>query len=248
MPRLGRLVGSGLALLLIIAGSGCGPKVDFLNQDPGFDYPALSQGGIATVGGAIIMGSWDDRVAQREPITKGLESAFRKKRKDLRIVGAADVRSAVGADAYDDLMDGFDRSGNLGEEELATLDSLVGDQARYAAFARVEDSSVSESESSDTSDADNPTTTHTATRTVHVGVQVFDLQSRRSVWTATLTGSKQNDTTQEEEESGGFFADLLSGVVESLLGLDEDYPEAPTTASVLGGIFTKFAEELPHSE
>ena len=245
MPKIPALAG-GIVVVTVLS-SCTGPKVDFLNQDQGFDHKALSHGGIAVGGGTTKLGTWDDRVALREALTKDFETILRKERKDLRVLGAGDVRSTLGSVAYEDLMDGFDRSGDLTPEELAEMDSLVGDQVRYAAFARVEDSSVSESENEDHSDPDKTTTTLTTTRTVRVAFHVYDLQSRRSVWNATLTGEKASAKTRVEDESAGFFEGIVSGMVDSLLGLDE-HPNAPRTAAVLGGIFAKFARELPHSK
>jgi hypothetical protein len=231
----------GLAFLL---SWGCGPKVDFLNREPDFGYPALKQGGIAALGAVTTQGSHEDRRSLREPLSQGLETALRGERRDLAVLGINQILWEIGDGFREDLLDAFDRGGRLEQEDLALLDSLVGDQARYVALARVEDQWISRDEAEDQSEPDETKTTVTVSLTIRVAFVVYDLQSGRSVWSATLTGSDKNSSTFTDKDQG-FWASLASAV----LGLDDhDDPSAPNAAGTLRKIFSKFAKELPSED
>ncbi|HET9940787.1 MAG TPA: hypothetical protein VFR25_06775 [Candidatus Eisenbacteria bacterium] len=231
----------GLAFLFT---GGCGPRVDFLHREPDFGYPTLKQGGIAALGGVTTQGSPEGRRSLREPLSQGLETALRGERRDLTVLGVDQVLWEIGDGFREDLLDAFDRDGGLEQEDLALLDSLVGDQARYVALARVEDQWITRDEAEDESEPNETKTTVTVSLTIRVAFVVYDLQAGRSVWSATLTGSDKNSSTFTDKEQG-FWATLASAV----LGLDDhDDPSAPNAAGTLRKIFSKFAKELPSDD
>ena len=239
----GALQPAAVVLAFLFTG-GCGPKVDFLHREADFGYPALKQGGIAALGAVTTQGSPEDSRSLREPLSQGLETALRGERRDLMVLGVNQVLWEIGDGFREDLLDAFDRDGRLEQEDLALLDSLVGDQARYVALARVEDQWISRDEAEDESEPNETKTTVTVSLTIRVAFVVYDLQAARSVWSATLTGSDKNSSTFTDKEQG-FWASLASAV----LGLDEhDDPSAPNAAGTLRKIFSKFAKELPSED
>ena len=228
--------------------SGCGPHVTYDRGDgPDFDFQSLSQGGIAVLGATTTRGTWDERVEEREALTHSFEDALLRERKDLEVLRVSEIRSRMGAIPYEDLLDGWDRYAELSTEELAALDSLVGERCRYVALGRIEDAEVSNDETEDTSGERAKTTLRT-TRTVRISFRVYDLQAARSAWNPTLTGSDDNEETiEEDEDEGGILDQLISGLVEGLLGLGDDpeYPEAPSTDRIASKVFVRFVKELP---
>ena len=238
-------------LALGIAVSGCGPHVTYdRGKAPEFDFRSLVQGGIAVLGATTTRGTWDERVEEREALTHSFEDALLRERKDLKVLRVSEIRTGMGEVPFEDLLDGWDRYAELSTEELAALDSLIGARCRYVALGRIEDAEVSNDETEDTSGERAKTTLRT-TRTVRISFRVYDLQTARSAWNPTLTGSDDNEETiEEDEDEGGLLDALISGLVEGLLGLggDPEYPEAPSTDRIAAKVFIRFVKELPRKQ
>lgn len=243
-----------LVLLLVSALSaaapGCGPKVDFLQQAPGFDFAALAGGRVAVCGVTTAVVPPDSAFSLREPLTEILETRLLEKRPDLKALPARNLYSALGQDRYDSVLDDFEDSGEISPSTLATLDTLMRDEARYIVLARVEHEKLDYDQSSSTdSETGTETRTWTTKLEIRVAFQVYDLQSAHSAWSAKLTGKDDNSSTYEDKDlsNGNFLGNLVSGLVEGILGLSghDDYPAPPDGNKILSDIFAEFASRLP---
>lgn len=228
----------------------CGPKVDFLKQAPDFDYATLKGGRVVVCGVTTTVVPPDSATTLREPLTQTLEALLLEERPDLKLRPTKSLYSALGQDRYDTVLDDFEDSGEIRQAKLAALDSLIGQETRYIIVARIEDEEVSYDQSSTTdSDTDAETRTWTTTLKIRVAFHVYDIQSARSVWSATFTGKDDKENTYKDTDvtEGNFLGNLVSGLVEGILGLRDadDYPPPPGEAKILNGIFVKFASSLP---
>ena len=234
---------------LCLGAQSCGPKVDFLKQAPGFDYAALKGGRVVIGGVTSTVVPPDSAATLREPLTQTLETLLLEERPDLQLRPTKSLYSALGQDRYDTVLDDFEDSGEIRQAKLAALDSLIGRETRYIILARIEDEEVSYDQSSTTdSDTDAETRTWTTTLKIRIAFHIYDLQSARPVWSATFTGKDDEENTYKESDGdGNLLGSLVSGLVESLLGLrgDDDYPPPPGEDEILNGIFVKFASSLP---
>jgi len=247
--------GAHRIILACLAGSaihGCGPQVELLRRDPGFNYSTLSVGGIAVFGVTTSVGDRGDRDLKREQFTALLESSLMKEREDLKVLPMSQLLSDLGMDLYESTLDRFEHTGGLDRTTLALLDSLAGDQVRYVLLGRIEEESITHDETvTDTpteSDPDATTTKLTTRLTVRIAFQVYDLRSAMSVWSATLTQSKGDSETYTDEAPGSFLAGLVGSLLGAIFGSSdekEEYPPAPDATKVLLSIYSAVAEKLP---
>ncbi len=233
------------ALVVLVVG-GCGTHVIGLRSDPSFTHETMSTGGIA-VGGVTSIAGADDPITRRK-MTSLLRACILEERSDVEVQPIAMFPHAVGPLAYGELMADYRRTGEISAPWLEHLSRDPG-KAQYVIFARIERDSAGRN-----AFQGEGFTTYKVSRTVGVGFLVFDLTKMASVWSGYITKTKDKHNKvddEEEEQSGGFLAnivgDLLESIVAGALGLTppSTYPDYPRFTETLDPIFQGFAEHLP---
>jgi hypothetical protein len=251
-----RFVGFVAVLLSVV---GCTAKLKHVEVDPSFKRESLAQDGLAILGCTAVKGG-DYSPEHSTELTSKLVDELRDAREGLKIVPWGSVREAVGDSLLETCFASMRDYGSLNRAELDSLTRLVRPRARYAIIHRVLSDETSSGETYHT-ETTPPSVDVSTTRDVSVEFAVYDLDLHKSVWNGKIDGRKSNSRNQvvaeekakEEEDSGG-----LLGFLGSLFGLDDDEedvqptslpaPDAPTLESVIGPIYSEFADKLLKDE
>jgi hypothetical protein len=215
-------------------------------------YADLVPGGMAIAGVTSILNGPTSHHESREEMTQIFESYFRKSRTDIPLLGADRVRSALGLDAYNSMLDSVQTTGGLTALELAALRSTLADSVRYVVVARLEREKIEHDK--DKVDPDNDPKTEnmeiikTTTRKVEVSFQVYDLRDGSSAWMTKRSG-EESKWIRGPMEGQIFDAKTVAGMVESALSdPGPEYPEPKPTMANLPRIFDYFARLLPQAK
>src|SRR6185436_7486947 len=101
-------------------------------------YQNLVPGGIAIGGVTSRINGRTSQPGSRETMAQMFEEAILNSREDVPIMGADRVRSAVGADTHESILDQFDLKGDMSASTLDTLRAALVDSVHYFVVARVE--------------------------------------------------------------------------------------------------------------
>ncbi len=220
-------------LCVIVAGGCAGTtKVIGLQSDPSFTYQSLSTGRIA-VGGVTSLVGKNDRATQYQ-MTSLLRERILKERPDIGVRPVEVIIHALGGDAYMYLVADYRLRGEITETWLERLSRATGD-VQYAIFARIERYETKRSETDG-----SESTTFKISRTVGISFHIYDLTTGVSVWSGYI------DKTEEKSRVHRERGNILTSVVESLLGLNPSgYPSPPKFSKLSSEVFEGFADNLP---
>ena len=241
------------ALVALIGfGVACGPTLHGLRHDPEFTYERLVGDGLAVGGVVSLVHESDDPrafVAQyANMLSRELSDEF------ANITPSGRVRLALGEVTQDAMLESFRIAGILDDSSLAALANALAADARYCAFARMEDDVTGHTTEESVTEEDKVqyrVTKYVTRRTLSVEFTVYDLQRYTSVWSAMLQATDGNantykdpvGTAKDEDESA---IEVVAGAVaEAILTSDREYPEAPGLGRVAEAIFSAFADALP---
>ena len=174
----------------------------------------------------------------------------------LPILSSFEVRSILGHDEYNLMLDRFKDDGGCDVGTLAELHTVLEGKARFIVFANIRGDEIarsdSESEEVDpkTKVVTSRTKTMTTTRTTTVRLRFYDLNDQQLVWDHVTIGevqaSKQHDMSDVIEHSPkeGFWGGLLTSMVNSTLKPDPGYPAPPSLDRSLGEAFDNVGDYL----
>jgi len=212
-------------------------------------YRDLVPGGLAIVGvTSVVEGPTSERDS-RKGMSRIFQNIFLETRRDIPLMGSDRVRSAVGLDSYESMLDHFQATGEVAAPELAALRVALVDSIRYVVVARLEKEKVNRytSEVDPDNDPDTKNTiVKTATRTIEAGFRVYDLRDGTLAWSTRQSCSVENETSAPAG-SRLFKSSTVAGMLETVLS-DEKGPADPRLADAFANlpeIFGKFASKLP---
>jgi len=243
-----------LAALVVLAAltASCGTKVMGLNHDPTFTHQNIAEGGMA-VAGVVHPTGYGERRTDREEVTDFLRLQILRYRDDLDVRPSGVIRVAIGEGFYKDLLEVYERGGELSLTHETALREVIRDQVRYVIFARVDEDLISRRERETTQgkkdEVKKDVLEMITSRRISTEFMVYDVFEGRSVWRGHLAGGRTNKNRYVYEQKNlEDEQDLLEVIVGVILDIDAPepvYPPPPTTTSVLAGIFKNFAKSLP---
>ena len=212
-------------------------------------YQNLVPGGIAIGGVTSCVKGRTSQPGSRETMAQMFEETILNSRADIPLMGADRVRSAVGADTYGSMLDQLQGKGELSASTLDTLRAALVDSARYFVVARVEkDNEYRDTVERDTDydpKTDNSETFNTATRTIELRFQVYDLRDGKLAWKVRQTESEVEEA-KAPSTSTIFKPYTVVGMLETALSDDKGPdPGMPDAFRNLAEIFHTFAKALP---
>jgi hypothetical protein len=216
-------------------------------------YADLVPGGMAIAGVTSIIEGPTSQHESRGEMAQIFETQFRTSRTDIPLMGADRVRSALGPDAYDSMLDSVQTTGGLSASELAALRSGFADSVRYVVVARLEREKIEHD--NDQVDPDNDPKTEnmeiikTTTRKVEVSFQVYDLRDGTPAWMTKRSG-EEGKSIRGPIDAPLFKSGTVAGMLESALGDPggPEFPEPKPTMANLPRIFDYFARLLPQAK
>ena len=215
-------------------------------------YADLVPGGMGIAGvTSIIEGPTSQRESRGE-MAQIFEKYFRKSRTDIPLMGADRVRSALGQDAYDSMLDSVQSTGGLSAPQLAALRSALVDSVRYVVVARLEREKIEHDKDEEDPDKDpktqNSEVIKTTTRKVEVSFQVYDLRDGTPAWMTKRSGEESKWIRGPVDEPI-FKSGSIAGMIESVVSdPGPEYPEPKPTMANLPRIFDYFARLLPQAK
>lgn len=206
---LTKLCVQGLWLVLMLAAVGCStyersysfaspPKLVF--KDTNFVYAALSEGRLAV--GAVTQAGVEDYYAA-DPIARRLYEMVSQRWPDFKILTVQDTERHLGKLKYRQMIRDFREDGVLKPEQVKTLQPLAA-EARYLLLMDVreeEDRSKNSFSAFTSNETDFITGKETGSEVTEYKVRksskrsmralfiIYDLQTCRHVWIATVAGS-----------------------------------------------------------
>jgi len=232
--------------ILMVASLSCAARSDARKAGT-ITYQNLVPGGIAIGGVTSRIKGRTSEPGSRETMAQMFEEALLNSRADIPLMGADRVRSAVGADTYESILDQFDLKGDLSGSTLDTLRAALADSVRYFVVARIE----KDYENRDTVERDTDydmkldKTFNTATRTVVVGFMVYDLRDGKLAWKFRPIDS-ETEEAEAPKTSTIFKPNTVAGMLETALSDDKGPdPGMPDAFRNLAGIFRTFEKALP---
>jgi hypothetical protein len=164
-------------------------------------------------------------------------------------MGADRVRSAVGDDTYESMLDQFKLKGEVSGSTLDSLSAALVDSIRYLVVAGIEKEWTSRDIAERDTDydlmTDNSEHFKTATRSVTVGFRVYDLHDGKQAWKVRQIDSEYNEA-KVPEPSTIFSPKTVVGQLEAAMSDDKvPDPSMPDVFRNLAEIFEKFTRALP---
>jgi hypothetical protein len=212
-------------------------------------YQKLVPGGIAIGGVTSRVNGPTFQPGSRESMARMFEGAILDARADIPLMGADRVRSAVGDDIYESMLDQFKWKGEVSASTLDSLRTALVDSVRYLVVAGIEKDWTSRDTAELDRDYDfstyNPETFKVATRTVEVGFRVYDLHDGKLAWKVRQLVTVEEDV-KVPKPSTIFSPKTVAGQIEISLSDDKvPDPRMPDLSQNLAQIFEKFTRALP---
>ena len=241
-----------LVTFLGLVGIGCSSaRVVGLKKSADFTYDNVYTGRLAVAG----FTSSVEEMPKNQKISYAnmLKSEILEKQGSLSVGSTGMVQKKLGDKRYNQLMSEFEEMGTINPSLLSNLKN--NRPQRFLVFARVESNDVEQDRDENThydkyGTPDYTTITSKASRSMNVGVQVYDLLKNEISWQGTLTRTMTNSNDFRKEEEGGLVK--LVKAIKGTQAVDKDakypYPAAPKARVVLTQIFKGFAENLPEKE
>lgn len=238
------MIRSVLAALVLLAG--CASTSRNAYVDPALDVDTLRSDAIAVLGVTALAGpdDLDARILGREALGGTASQA----RPDLRWIEASETWIALGQDEAQSLLDAYRATARLGPGELERL-SVLTDRARFVLMARIDldldrvDTDHRTRESFDRIVVDVDVR---ARREMSATYDLFDLQTRRLVWSTQRTRVETEPGRSFEVEpmvQPPSVADIDRAIRDTLPTIP--LPEAPGRLIVLRRMTNDAIGELP---
>jgi hypothetical protein len=213
-------------------------------------YQDLVPGGMA-VGGvtSLIEGPTSPRES-RKVMTQMFENYFLMTRTDIPFMRADRVRSAVGLDSYEAMLDHLQSTGEVTAPALASLRAALVDSVRYFVVARLEKEKVSrytnKEDPDDDPQTDNSAIVKSAFRKLEVSFRIYDLRDGTLAWNTRQSHTESKETSAPAS-SKVFKPYTVAGMLESALSNEKGPadPQLPDAFGNLPTIFDKFLNKLP---
>lgn len=225
-----------LTLIAVAALYSCQTYIPNLAVDPSFTYRAMTDTGMVIGGVSSDLEDLGDKRADR--YAGELKTAIESKRPDLVVVDAPSLRNKMGSSTYQAMMDEWTAGLRISQPSITSIKKAVPN-ARYASFARVEQTStrVSNTESPYYEKKQQAGVSHSlaAVREMKVTFTVYDLTSGTEVWNGVAPIS-ETETRHQLHRFGGPTTYTL------------EYPDFPTEQEAFARAGRGFAENLPEDE
>lgn len=212
-------------------------------------YQNLASGGIAVGGVTSRVKDSTSKPRSRGSMAETFE-VFLRSRADFPVMGADRVRSVVGADTHESMLDQFEWRGEVSPSMLDSLRAALVDSVRYLVVARIEkdeedrDRDTIERDTDFDGKTDDSETFNTATRTVAVRFQVYDLREGKLAWNVRQTDS-ETAKAEVPKTPTIFKPYTVLGQLETLSGDKGPVPDMPDASWNLQRIFDIFTNALP---
>jgi hypothetical protein len=242
-----------MTIAALVSGLVGGPAPAHAGDNTGkITYADLVPGGMAIAGVTSIIAGPTSQRESRAEMTQVFETNFRNSRTDIPLMGADRVRSALGQDAYDSMLDSAQATGGLSASELTAFRSALVDSVRYVVVARLEREKIEHDKEEVDPDNDpktkNMEIVKTTTRKVEVSFEVYDLRDGTPAWMTKRSGEESKWIRGPMEEQI-FKSGSIAGMIESVVSdPGPGYPEPKSTMANLPRIFDYFARLLPHEK
>jgi len=212
-------------------------------------YQNLVPGGIAIGGVTSHIDGPTSQPGSRESMARMFEESFLQSRTDIPLMGADRVRSAVGGDTYESMLDQLKSRGEVSGSTLDSLRAALVDSVRYLVVARIEKEKALRYTVERDTDYDPKTynfeTFNIASRTVEVGFRVYDLHDGKLAWNVRRTDSEEQEA-RLPKPSTIFKSFTVAGQLETALSDDKGPdPGMPDVFGNLAVIFDQFTRALP---
>ena len=177
---------AGLAVLLL---AGCAAESKLVDQSPEFTAERLQRGGLAVLGVVQV-----EEVAQvRAPLVDALERVLASARRDIPLVPASRVGSAVPDSVERLFLLGYQMRGEPDERLFVAVAEAARGSARYGILARVESAPIRYGSRQITTglpgDERRVNVVRVTGRDAHVSVRIYDLTTRALVFRGKYVGS-----------------------------------------------------------
>jgi hypothetical protein len=246
-----------LAVIMGCGGSRKNKDLKYLYRDPKFGTPNLVAGQVGICGVPSMVGSWEEWYPRRDELADILQDCMNKGIPGLSIMPADSIRSTLGEENYEDMLDAYELLGNMDAISLIRLDSVLAGSPRYIIMARIEGIQFREKTQKDTETLGEETITvgfflRTALR-VAIGLDIYDIPAGTCVWSGQITKSKDSpavyDPDSDREGTGSFLGDIVKAGVDGLTGKDKvKHPPPPELSPVVTDVFNAFTMALPRPE
>jgi len=200
-----------ILLVIGLAVAGCrSTTLSGVQQDPGFSSESLRAGRIAVGGVASVVGNEEVRRAARLAFPNILASALTGSPIGSETITMSELKTNLGPERHDRLLDDLEQIGDLDAESLAAVDSAIGPRARYLTVARIEadtvlrqakETVVSETEPGSPFWTETKHTEKVTERRLRMAFRVYDLRSRSIVWRGRVECSDRRYLGRSEDES-----------------------------------------------
>jgi hypothetical protein len=248
---------------MLLSAGGCSAKLKHVETDPSFKRESVASDGLAILGCVSLRGG--DDLTRSTALGTKLADELRDARENVRIFPWGSVRAVAGDSLLQTCFASMRDYGSLKRAELDSLAASMRTQARYAVIHRIIVDDIGTTESDNWDGNVHVSVDVTTRHDVSVEFVVYDLELGKSVWSGTIDGMKQatrkvpvpneEDEKEEKKNSGGVLHTLGS-----LLGLGDDddkkneqptslpAPDPPTLESIMGSIYSEFADKLLKDE
>jgi len=219
-----------LAMIVAVLIAGCGPKVKVGYQDASFTPAAISARGLAIGGIAWRVDDQDSSGTIQAAMDSILWLRLTKDLKDVHVKPVLYLRSALGEVSYRQLMNSYDRPGNLTSQNGAMLKGVMGEASPYIIFGRIDRNRIT-TERADISTSTSEQFVNITTRRLEGEFRVYDSESGQLVWHGRLTAWKSSGKDDSEKNQTGFLEEILSS---ALFGgePESEFPDPPSVAAV----------------
>jgi len=261
---MGRSLRSQIPILALIATlalvHGCKEREQFEKEAPALAHANLRIDCIAIAGVVSDLAALGDSAESRASRSLLIGDHLGRERfGKLPIVSYSDVRTTLGGDDHDLLLDHFKEDGGCDSTILAELHAKLEGKARFIVFGNIQADRIDRSESeSEVVDKKNKTTTKTKTmttsRTTSVRLRFYDLTDQQLAWDHVAVGqsatSKEHDMSDVigHDPNEGFLGGLVTSIVNSAIKPDPKYPPTPRFETCLANAFDNVGVYLKPSK
>lgn len=226
----------GILLLLVAAIPACKSKL--AEESPILARADLKVDRLAVVGLVSDVPAIRDTLPAREYWADLAANQLGRDRfGNLPVVSFREVRSALGADTYDALLEGYKADGRCDSTTLGELANVLQGQARFLVFGRIQADNIGHLSGED---KEKHLLTYSTHRKTQVRIQIYDVAGQVLAWDHIAYGeghaSQEYDNSELFKHSPG--EGVLGGLAKSLLNSMDDpereYPDPPSLEGCLG--------------
>ena len=244
--RMPVLVG---AALLLIAISGCGPKLEVSAEDPSFGSTETYTRPVA-VGGIV----WSAGRVEREPEVCAILEAelWERLSKDIgpnRLRALSWVSASLNSADREHILKSLDASGTIDSLGRDRLGAAFRDSSVLIVYGRVLEDEIDTTTHYATSEKDK--TYDEITRRVRISLRVFDTKRGIDIWQAEVHNQKtKNESMDNDFNLAGAMAMLtVSALANVIFNPDEKEPPpvfttSPELTKIVWGLYGELSKKL----